>query len=223
MPPTRNGTRKKAVQKAPTSQSAEVYQETDMEDNADPVVKPLKKPVGRPKRQRSSTTVDKPVTEDQPPPKKARGRPKAAASANPATEPVNVGISPVPKRKRRTKEEMLADAAKAEEEMRRKEELARDTLHRMQQMNARDSARRTTEAQQIIRTYDQQRDLERSDAEEFPGYNDVRGSSAELEGGDGATEVLSSDDENILTEEKDKFLDKRKRLLYQFTQFGSNT
>ncbi|KAF9552777.1 hypothetical protein CPC08DRAFT_728359 [Agrocybe pediades] len=104
-------------------------------------------------------------------------------------------------------------AAKAEEEIRRKEELARETLHHMQQMNARDSARRTTAAQSIIRTYDQQHNLERSDTEDFPGYNDVRGSSAELEGGDAATEILSSsDDENMFTEKKEKLLDQLKRL-----------
>ena len=83
------------------------------------------------------------------------------------------------KQKRRTKAEMAADKAKADVEKKEKEELTRENVRKMAQMDIDEDIDRAETAARTIRTF---AELEDESGEEFVGYADVEDSDSELDG-----------------------------------------
>jgi hypothetical protein len=153
-----------------------------------------------PKRQREVDSTASAETELAAPTKKTKPAPKKMTTL---PKKKNINISPrrsnrtqtnVPatpqRRKRRTREEIVADKAKADSEKRQKEELIKQNRRAMKRMDIDEDINRAEMAAQTIRTFaDLNRETE-SDVEEFVGYHDVSSSGDSDSDSNGHTEKL---------------------------------
>ena len=133
-----------------------------------------------PKRQREVDNTTSVATELAPPTKKTKMAPKKKKDTNLSPRRSNRTQTSVPaapqRRKRRTREEIVADKAKADAEKRQKEELIKLNRHAMMRMDIDEDVNRAETAAKTIRTF---ADLDRrteSDVEEFVGYLNVSSS-----------------------------------------------
>ena len=154
---------------------------------------PVKKAVGRPKRQHNEVDEAATVESEQlAPTKKARvtcttdpNTPRLQSPArrsNRARTQTLPGAQAAQKRKQRTKEEIAADKAKADAEKKKWEELTKENHRALEQMDIHEDISRAETAIRTIRTFgDLNRDSE-MDGEEFVGFNNIASSDSDTDG-----------------------------------------